>query len=144
MSGKGLQILLVDDDQVDVMSIERAIKKNNACVPIVNAANGLEALERLRQGEWDFPLLILLDINMPIMDGFEFLRHLRADYFLNKLPVVVLTTSDEPKDITSAYAFNAAGYIIKPLEFDVLEEVIKQIVGYWSFCKWPEKQEGIS
>lgn len=136
-----LQILLVDDDRIDVMSVERAFKKHNADIPVFNAVNGREALEMLRQRKWDFPPLILLDINMPIMDGIEFLKHLRADGALCKLPVVVLTTSDEPRDITSAYEYNAAGYVVKPLELKVLEKVIKQIYGYWSQCELPETKE---
>jgi len=144
MTYNKLQILLVEDDQIDVMSIERAVKKNNVGILVVNAVNGLEALEKLRQDAWEYPLLILLDINMPIMNGIEFLKQLRADCTLKKLPVVVLTTSDEPRDITRAYEFNVAGYVVKPLEGKALEKVIKQIIGYWSICELPERLEVIS
>lgn len=132
-----LKILVVDDDQVDVMSIQRALKKNHASVPVINASNGLEALAALRQANLEGPVLVLLDINMPVMNGIEFLKELRADEMLNKLPVVVLTTSDEKSDITKAYDFNAAGYIVKPLEFRELETVVEQIVNYWSVCELP-------
>lgn len=101
-------LLLVDDDEVDVMTVRRAFKKNNITNPFYIASNGLEALAMLR-GEGDSPpipqerRLILLDLNMPKMGGIEFLRELRADPKLRLIPVIVLTTSNEDKDKVEAY-----------------------------------------
>ncbi|MBD0304280.1 MAG: response regulator, partial [Tolypothrix sp. T3-bin4] len=112
---KMLNILLVEDDEVDVMNVQRAFKKNNITNPLYIANNGLEGLAILR-GNGDFPAmprerrLILLDLNMPKMNGIEFLRELRVDAELKQIPVVVLTTSNEDKDKVEAYNLNVAGY----------------------------------
>src|SRR5579871_6578585 len=103
MAEKLLNILLVEDDELDVMNVQRAFRKNNIVNPLYVAGNGLEALAMLRgeDGAPEFPgerRLVLLDLNMPRMNGIEFLRALRADPALAMIPVVVLTTSDEERD----------------------------------------------
>src|SRR5207237_10702795 len=126
MDEKLLHILLVDDDEVDVMNVQRAFKKNNIVNPLYIAANGLEALDLLRgQGVKAIPgprRLILLDLNMPKMSGLEFLRAIREDPELRHLTVVVLTTSDDERDRIEAYNLNVAGYIIKPVTFAAFVE----------------------
>ncbi|HEY9805987.1 MAG TPA: response regulator, partial [Candidatus Obscuribacterales bacterium] len=121
MDEKTLNLLLVDDDEVDVMNVQRAFKKNNITNPLYIAANGLEALMLLR-GQNGAPMpsqrrLILLDLNMPKMNGIEFLRELRTDGDLKHIPVIVLTTSNEDSDKVEAYNLNVAGYILKPVTF---------------------------
>jgi len=133
-----LNILLVEDDEVDVMNVRRAFKKNNIRNPLWVAANGLEALEVLRGP--DMPRdrrLILLDLNMPRMNGIEFLRELRTDPELAGTPVVVLTTSDDERDRVDAYNLNVAGYILKPVTFVNFVEVMATLNKYWTLVEMP-------
>ncbi|MBW3534046.1 MAG: response regulator, partial [Gemmatimonadetes bacterium] len=114
--GKPLNILLVEDDQVDVMNVQRAFKKSRITNPLWVAENGIEALENLRGGKIPLHrLLVLLDLNMPKMNGIEFLRELRPDHELVSTAVVVLTTSNDDRDRVEAYNLNVAGYILKPV-----------------------------
>ena len=112
-----VKFMIVDDDAVSVMAIKRAIKKLKIVNPVVVAKDGQEALDMLR-GDCDNerllpPYLITLDLNMPRMDGFEFLEEVRRDKDLHRAIIFVLSTSDTPKDIASAYDSNIAGYIVK-------------------------------
>jgi CheY-like chemotaxis protein len=135
---KMLNILLVEDDEVDVMNVRRAFKKNNICNPLWVAGNGLDGLEMLRSG--DMPRdrrLVLLDLNMPRMNGIEFLRELRADPDLRSVPVVVLTTSDDERDRVEAYNLNVAGYILKPVTLMNFVEAMATLNKYWSLVELP-------
>jgi CheY-like chemotaxis protein len=135
---KELNILLVEDDQVDVMNVKRAFKKNDITNPLWIVGNGVEALEKLRGGEIPLSrLLVLLDLNMPRMNGIEFLRALRADADLRHLPVVVLTTSDDERDRVEAYNLNVAGYIVKPVTFVNFCEAMSTLNKYWSLVEMP-------
>jgi CheY-like chemotaxis protein len=141
MKKQQFSLLIVEDDDVDVMNIKRALKKNDLSMPIDRAANGLEALEFLNQkfqasGTVD-KLVILLDLNMPRMNGIEFLRAMRNDERFRVVPVIVLTTSDQQKDLEAAYNLNVAGYIVKPVEFQNFVEAIKIVSCYWSLCAMP-------
>lgn len=111
-----LNVLLVDDDDVAREAVARSFKKNSVSVSLVCAQDGQEALEILR-GQHDIkiakPLLVLLDLNMPRMNGFEFLEALRADDALRETVVFVLTTSDSDTDRSRAYHDNIAGYMVK-------------------------------
>lgn len=142
MNDKQTSVLLIDDDEVDVMTVKRAFKKNNITNPLYVASNGVEALALLRSNELPKLLpgqrrLILLDLNMPKMGGIEFLRELRADSELRALPVIVLTTSNEDKDIVEAYNLNVAGYIIKPVTFTRFVEVMAALNKYWTLSELP-------
>lgn len=136
-------ILLVEDDEVDVMNVKRAFKKNKISNPLYIAGNGLEALSMLRPQEGKPAVvpsqrrLILLDLNMPRMNGLEFLQQLRADSQLKATPVIVLTTSDEDRDKVEAYNLNVAGYILKPVTFSKFAEVIITLNKYWTLCEMP-------
>ncbi len=133
-----LNILLVEDDEVDVMNVRRAFKKNNICNPLWVAGNGLEGLEMLRGTEIPRERrLVLLDLNMPRMNGIEFLRELRADEELKATPVVVLTTSDDERDRVEAYNLNVAGYILKPVTFGNFVDVMATLNKYWSLVEMP-------
>ena len=143
MSPKMLNILLVEDDELDVMNVKRAFKKNNIANPLFVAGNGLEALAMLRS-DGDVPpqvptdrRLILLDLNMPKMNGIEFLRELRADPELRLLTVVVLTTSDEDRDRIEAYQLNVAGYIVKPVTLLNFVETMATLNNYWMLSELP-------
>ncbi|MBV8885656.1 MAG: response regulator [Chroococcidiopsidaceae cyanobacterium CP_BM_RX_35] len=136
-------ILLVEDDEVDVMNVQRALKENNIADPLHIASNGLEALEMLRGCNGSHPSiplerrLILLDLNMPKMNGIEFLRELRADLSLKAIPVIVLTTSNEDRDKVEAYNLNVAGYILKPVTFYRFVEAVKILGQYWTLSEIP-------
>ena len=141
MDEKLLHILLVDDDEVDVMNVQRAFKKNNISNPLYVATNGLEALGLLRgQGAAAMPgprRLILLDLNMPKMSGLEFLRAIREDPELRSLTVVVLTTSDDERDRIEAYNLNVAGYILKPVTIAAFVEAMATLNKYWTINEFP-------
>ena len=139
MTDKVLNILLVEDDEVDVMNIRRAFKKGNITNPLFVAGNGLEALEMLRGGGVPRERrLILLDLNMPRMNGLEFLRELRGDEELGGTPVVVLTTSDDDRDRTEAFRLNVAGYILKPVTFARFCEAMAALNHYWTLVEMPQ------
>lgn len=119
MPSQELQILLVEDDDIDILNVKRSLQKLDITIPIHIANDGLEALALLR-GTKNIPaisppLLILLDINMPRMNGLEFLREIRSDERLQHLRVVILTTSDEEKDMLAASHYHVSGYILKPV-----------------------------
>lgn len=138
-----LNILLVEDDEVDVMNVQRALKKNNITSPLYRAANGIEALTMLRSNQvlTTDPLrrlLILLDLNMPKMGGLEFLKELRADPTLRHLPVVILSTSKQDDDLATAYEYNVAGYILKPVTFSNFVETINVLNRYWLLSELPQ------
>jgi CheY-like chemotaxis protein len=136
-----LNILLVEDDEVDIMTVQRAFKKGNIANPLYLAGNGVEALALLRGNPGQLSLipperrLILLDLNMPKMNGLEFLRELRSDPTIRHIPVVVLTTSNEERDRVDAYHLNVAGYILKPVTFSVFVELMITLDKYWTLCE---------
>jgi CheY-like chemotaxis protein len=133
-----LNVLLVEDDEVDVMNVRRAFKKNHIANPLWVAGNGIEALEALRGDQMPRERrLVLLDLNMPKMNGIEFLRELRADPDLHGTPVVVLTTSDDERDRVEAYNLNVAGYILKPVTFMNFVEAMATLNKYWTLVEMP-------
>jgi len=129
-------ILVVEDDEVDVMTIKRAMKEIHVTNPVEVRWNGEEALGYL-QGEKDLPGIILLDLNMPRMNGMEFLQHVRSDERLKRIPVVVLTTSREEQDRFSSFNLGVAGYMIKPVDYLQFVEVIRAINLYWTLSELP-------
>ena len=138
-----INILLVEDDEVDVLNVKRAFKKNNITNPLYFASNGLEALEMLRgvnkqhSAIPEYRRLILLDLNMPRMNGIEFLQKLRADPSLKSIPVVVLTTSAAEQDRVKASQLNVAGYLLKPVQFAEFVELMAVLNKYWMMSKMP-------
>jgi CheY-like chemotaxis protein len=143
MGDKMVNILLVEDDEIDVMNVKRAFKKNNVTNPLYVCNNGLEALQFLR-GDRDpsiteNPQIILLDLNMPKMGGIEFLREIRKDEKLKKISVFIMTTSNEDKDKLDAYDLHVAGYILKPLSMERFIEAVSTLNNYWKLCEYPER-----
>lgn len=131
-----LNVLLVEDDEVDVMNVKRAFKKANITYPLHVAHNGLEALEALKQANViNNPKVILLDINMPKMNGIEFLTELRKDPIMKNIPVFILTTSNEDADKFDAYNLNVAGYILKPLAFGDFMKKIEALAAFWKISE---------
>ena len=138
MSERVLNILLVEDDEVDVMNVRRAFEKNNVSNPLFVAGNGLEGLAVLRGDTMPKERrLVLLDLNMPKMNGIEFLQALRADPELASTPVVVLTTSNDDQDKIDAYNLNVAGYLLKPVTFSNFCERMTTLNKYWTLVEMP-------
>lgn len=137
-NSKVLNILLVEDDQLDVMNLQRAFKRNNIGSPVFVAGNGLEALTMLRSGAVPPQnRLVLLDLNMPRMNGLEFLRAVRADPQLRSTSVLVLTTSNEDRDRLEAFRLNVAAYLLKPVTFDKFVDLMGTLHKYWSSVEFP-------
>jgi CheY-like chemotaxis protein len=133
-----LNILLVEDDEVDVLNVRRAFQKSHIANPLFVASNGVEALEQLRgQTIPRDRRLILLDLNMPKMNGIEFLTELRKDPTLKSTPVVVLTTSNDERDRIEAYNLNVAGYLLKPVTFSNFCDVMAALNKYWALVELP-------
>ena len=133
-----LNILLVEDDEVDVMNVKRAFQKAHITNPLFVAGNGLEALEMLRGNKMPKERrLVLLDLNMPRMNGIEFLRELRKDPELSATAVVVLTTSTMDRDKFEAYNLNIAGYLVKPVTFSDFVELMTTLNKYWALVELP-------
>ena len=137
-TAKPLHILLVEDDQIDQMNVKRAFERNKIMNPLYIAENGIEALAMLRDGRVpNERRLILLDLNMPMMNGIEFLKALRADPELDHTPVVVLTTSNDEQDKVNAYDLNVAGYLLKPVTFTSFVELTAALNKYWTLVELP-------
>lgn len=137
-----VNILLVEDDEVDIMNVQRAFKKNNISNPLHITRNGLEALEALQGKDPSMtipsPRVILLDINMPKMGGIEFLTEMRKHPELKSISVFVMTTSNEESDKVAAYDLNVAGYILKPLSFEGFTSAVAILNHYWHLCEMPQ------
>ena len=131
-------ILLVEDDSVDAMAVKRALEDLKVANQLVHTANGEEALEYLRDKGNQKPCIILLDLNMPKMNGIEFLRIVKADEELKKIPVIVLTASEDEQDIVESFKLSVAGYIVKSVDNKKFVEVIKVINLYWVLSELPK------
>lgn len=133
MEGRQFSILHIEDDIVDTMVVERILKKKNLVSELFNAKNGVEALDLLKgkNGKKVNPEIILLDLNMPKMNGLEFLKELRADADLKSIKVFVLTTSDDENDKKTAYKYNVSGYIIKPINATEFENLFDVLRDFW-------------
>lgn len=132
-------ILLVEDNPVDLDLTLRAFARRNLVNPVQVARDGQEALDwipRWEAGE-PLPLVILLDVKLPRVNGLEVLRRLREHSVSQKLPVVMLTSSNEERDVQMAYQHHANSYIVKPVSFDNLMDVAAQIELYWCLINHP-------
>jgi CheY-like chemotaxis protein len=130
-------ILLVEDDQVDIMTVTRALKEIHVTNPVVHRENGEDALNYLEGQTNDKPCIILLDLNMPIMNGIEFLQAIKNDERYRRIPVVVLTTSEEQPDKLKSFNLGVAGYMSKPVDYRKFVEVIRAIDAYWTISEMP-------
>lgn len=130
-------ILLVEDDQVDVLKVKRAFRELQVRNPLHIAHDGEEALQHLHDPERQRPGLILLDLDLPRMNGLEFLRHARRDSSLEGIPVVVLTTSSEENDLQEGYRLQIAGYMVKPMEYGEFLDLMQAIDTYWTHSELP-------
>ena len=123
-------ILLVEDDRVDVMRVERAVKDLKITNPLVRSTDGEDALEYLRSEANEKPCVILLDLNMPKMSGTEFLGIIKGDEALKEIAVIVFTTSELEKDTDEVFNLGAGGYVVKSVNYKDFVEVLKIIIPY--------------
>jgi CheY-like chemotaxis protein len=130
-------ILLVEDDQVDTMTVMRALKEIHVTNPLVHLENGEDAVNYLRDPQKEKPCIILLDLNMPIMNGIEFLQVVKNDSKVRCIPVVVLTTSEEQQDKVNSFNLGVAGYMAKPVDYRQFVEVMRSIDAYWTISEMP-------
>jgi CheY-like chemotaxis protein len=137
-----VNLLLVDDDEIDVQGLKRAFAKSRIANPITVARDGIEALEFLRgengRPKLSKPYLILLDLNMPRMNGLEFLEAIRADEDLKRSVVFMITTSKAEEDKARAYAQNVAGYIVKQDPANTFMQAVALMEHYWKIVEFPE------
>jgi len=133
-------ILLVEDDQVDAMTVQRALKDINVTNRLDIVGDGEEALAFLRDPENERPCIILLDLSMPRMNGIEFLQVAKQDEALRRIPVVVLTASTEEQDKVDSFNLSVAGYMVKPVDYQQFVEVVKTIDLYWTLSELPPEE----
>ncbi len=128
---QSLNILLIEDDAIEVMKFNRVLSTLNFKHKIIEANNGEEALAILEKKEI-IPDIIILDLNMPRINGIEFLKILKADSYLKYIPAIILTTSNNHRDVLECYKIGIAGYVLKPLKYEDYLDRIKKTLEYWS------------
>lgn len=126
-----LEILLIEDNDADVEILRHTLQQEEVRLTLSRARDGDEAMRYLKNKENPRPDLILLDLNMPHMDGREVLGELRVDADLDPIPVVVMTSSEEESDIVRSYKLGAAAYVVKPLELHEIEKAVRSISHFW-------------
>jgi len=132
-------ILLVEDNSADAELAIRAFQKNNFSHRIVHLEDGQEALNYLYDSVNETPRLILLDVKMPKVDGIEVLRKLKSDENKKVIPVVMLTSSKEERDISDSYSLGANAYIVKPVNFTQFTDAVTQLGLFWMVLNHPPK-----
>jgi len=137
-------ILLLEDDTVDAMTVKRALKDLKITNPLVRTANGEEALAYLNDENNARPCVILLDLNMPKMNGIEFLRVAKADEKLKRIPAIVLTTSKDDQDRVQTFQLNVAGFIVKPVDYMKFVDAMKIVNLYWTLSELPNSDQETS
>ena len=142
-----IHLLLVEDDDLDVMNVHRALAQAPEVASITVARDGIEALRLLRAGELPMErLVVVLDLRMPRMSGLDMLREVRSDLRLKRVPVVVLTTSDEPSDRDVAFCLGISGYFVKPAAPSRFRQIMDAVRSYWSVAEFapPHAETGRS
>jgi len=130
-------ILLVEDDYVDVMTVKRALGEINLQNDLVVAENGEQALDYLEDPSNERPGIILLDLNMPRMNGIEFLQIVKQHEQHKIIPVIVLTTSSQERDRVESFKMSVAGYMTKPVIYTEFVDVVRIIDKYWTCSDMP-------
>jgi CheY-like chemotaxis protein len=128
---KPLKILFIEDDTIESMKFNRVLKTLELPHQIIEAKNGEEALEILKDKQ-NLPEIIILDLNMPKMNGIEFLTIVKNDLILKYIPAIILTTSNNHKDVKQCYKIGIAGYVLKPLKYEDYVSKIQKLLAYWS------------
>jgi two-component system response regulator len=137
--GNAAEILLVEDNPNDAELAIRSLKKNNLANNLVHLEDGQEALDYLYDENNEMPKLILMDVKMPRVDGIEVLRKLKSDEKRKVIPIVMLTSSKEDKDIIEAYNLGVNAYIVKPVDFDQFVKAVTQLGFFWMILNQPPK-----
>lgn len=138
MKAQRIHLLLVEDDDLDVMNVHRALAQAPEVASITVARDGIEALKMLRAGELPMERLVtVIDLRMPRMSGLDLLREIRQDPRLKRIPSVVLTTSDDPHDRDAAFCLGAAGYFVKPAAPGRFRQIMDALRSYWSVAEFP-------
>ena len=130
-------LLLIEDDEVDAMTVKRSLEENGVVDRVIHMPNGEDALAYLHSEVNEQPSLILLDLNMPKMNGIEFLQEAKKHPAIRRIPVVVLTTSDEGRDILGTFSHSVAGYMVKPIQYPEFVKTIEAISNYWTLSLLP-------
>jgi two-component system response regulator len=128
-------LVIAEDDQNDFILLERALGRAGGDFTIYRGQDGTEAMELLRREKLEpnsAPVCLIVDLNMPVMNGFELLACLRADHTFKSIPIVVLTASSDPADVSRAYALGASFYFVKPTRFEALVELLRTFQGWWT------------
>jgi CheY-like chemotaxis protein len=128
---RNLNILLIEDDMIEVMKLNRAKSALQLNHKIIEANNGEDALAALERKD-SLPDIILLDLNMPKINGLEFLHILKNDDRLRYIPTIILTTSNNQRDLLECYKLGIAGYVLKPLKYEDYVSKIEKLLAYWS------------
>jgi len=138
MKAQRIHLLLVEDDDLDVMNVHRALAQAPEVASITVARDGIEALKMLRAGELTMERLVtVIDLRMPRMSGLDLLKEIRSDPRLKRIPSVVLTTSDDPHDRDAAFCLGAAGYFVKPAAPGRFRQIMDALRSYWSVAEFP-------
>ncbi|MBN2130257.1 MAG: response regulator [Sedimentisphaerales bacterium] len=132
-------VLLVEDDTIDAMTVQRAFRDLKIENGLIHVRNGEEALGYLTAADNEMPCVILLDLNMPKMNGTEFLKVVKENWTLKRIPVVVLTTSNEERDVRESFRRSVAGYIVKPVDYLKFVAAIQTIDLYWTISELPNQ-----
>ena len=132
-------ILIVEDDVVDAMTVQRSLKELRVFNAVNVVENGEDALAFLQNSQQETPCIILLDLKMPKMNGVEFLQIVKRDENLKKIPVVVLTTSRDEQDKIQCFELGVAGYLVKPVDYQLFVEMIGVFTQYWSWSEMPDE-----
>jgi len=133
-------ILLVEDDSVDAMTVKRAMRDLQVNHSVIHSVNGEEAMKYLTSPDTEKPFVILLDLNMPKMNGIEFLKVIKAHPELKTIPVIVLTTSKERRDVLDSFEIGASGYMVKPVDYSKFVEILSKIMIYWNSSELPKDE----
>ncbi|MFH1371774.1 MAG: response regulator [Planctomycetota bacterium] len=133
-------IMLIEDDSVDAMTVRRAMRELHINNSMVHCLDGEDGLKYLTDPETEKPFVILLDLNMPKMSGIEFLKAVKTYPELKRIPIVVLTTSKEKRDVLDSFELGAAGYMIKPVDYAKFTDVINTVMLYWSLSELPRQK----
>jgi CheY-like chemotaxis protein len=130
-------VLLVEDDTIDALTVKRSFGELGLTCPLLHRVNGEDALTYLTEAGHELPCIILLDLNMPKMNGIEFLRIAKNDPALKAIPVVVLTTSNEEQDIAETFRLSVAGYLVKPVDYSQFMSAMRTVDLYWTLSELP-------
>ena len=134
-------ILHIDDERADAILVERACRDLQIPNPILHFFNGKEALSHLRNESNKRPFIILSDLNTPEMNAFEFLKAIKDDDILKAIPVVILSGSGNEDDVDQCFKLGAAGYMVKPFEYNKMVEMIATVFNYWTLSQSPNKPQ---